>query len=134
MIERYPEQIPQQSFDNFYFSYAFAANAQTEIEKECESMLRRITAIVDSEKFFVQGFPVLKNIVSLQPSKDELKKLAKAADRLADLLDAFNAINTKLTVVKAVSENRSWFTSTFADLDKEIDHDLRSFVDSFDVD
>jgi hypothetical protein len=122
----YPEQVPNGNFDHFLFSFSSAARAEQDVQKEFDAMAARINAIVDSEKFFVQNFPVLRNIVSLQPTKDELKKLSKAIDRLADLIEIFGQITAKLSMIKTMQEHPHWFTDTFADFAKEIDRDLDS--------
>lgn len=133
-MTHYPEQIPAGNFDHFLFSFSSAAKAEKEIQKDFDSLAKRINAIVESEKFFVQNFPVLRNLIALQPSKEELKKLAKAVDRLADLVEVFGQLDSKLTVIKTMQDHPHWFTDTFADLDKEIDRDLDSFFASGAVD
>lgn len=120
----YPDKIPSESSDHFLFSFSSAARAEKELQSEFDTLANRINNIVESDKFFVQGFPVLKNILALQPSKDELKRLSKAVDRLAELMDVFGQLNSKLSMIKTMQEYPYWFTSTFADFPKEVERGI----------
>lgn len=115
------------NLNDFNFSFNLAHKAKQELEIEHQTVLDRITAISESEKFFINGFPVLKNIINLQPKKADLKKIAKAIDRLADLLEVFQELNNKMSVITAVEEHPNWFAWTFGDFSKEIEKDLESF-------
>lgn len=123
----HPEQLPTETTNNFLFSFSSVSKAQTEIQKEFDALNERIQAIVESDKFHVQNFPVLRNIIALQPDKAELKKLAKALDRLGDLMDAYATLNARLNMVKMMQEHPTWFTSTFTDYEGEIDRSLDKF-------
>jgi hypothetical protein len=114
------------SFDNFIFSFSQAADVKKSIENDFETISNRVTAIVDSEKFYIEGFPVLKNILMLDPSKEDLKKLSKALDRLADLLAVYREISSKLSLITTMQENQTWFTNSFANFDKEIEYEFES--------
>lgn len=126
----YPERIPNQNFDHFLFSFSSAAKAEKDLQQEYDALHARINNIIDSDKFYVQNFPVLKNVLALQPTKAELKKLSKAVDRLADLIDAFTHLDAKLTMIKTMQENPHWFTNTFADFSAEIDRDIDKFLET----
>lgn len=115
---------------DFNFSFALANKARKELEAEHENMMERISAIVDSEKFYINGFPVLKNIIPLAPKKSDLKKLAKAIDRLADLLEVYQELDNKISVINTVQEHPNWFTWTFGDFANEIEQDIETFFNS----
>lgn len=112
---------------NFNFSFSLAQNAKKELEESHSTINERINNIVDSEKFYINGFPVLKNIIALQPSKADLKRISKALDRLADLLEAFKELDNKLSVIKTVQEDPHWFAWACGDFAQEIDNDIDSF-------
>jgi DNA repair exonuclease SbcCD ATPase subunit len=112
---------------DFNFSFQLAQKAKQELENEHQTILERITNITESEKFFINGFPVLKNIIQLQPKKADLKKIAKAIERLADLLEVYQELDNKVSVIKTVQEHPNWFAWTFGDFSKEIEKDLESF-------
>ena len=100
----------------------------SELEADHEKMMDRISQIVDSEKFYINGFPVLKNIIQLQPKKSDLKKLSKALDRLGDLMEAFQELDAKMNVINTVQEHPHWFAWAFGDFSKEIEDDLENFL------
>jgi hypothetical protein len=112
---------------DFNFSFALANKARKELEDEHQNLLERISAITDSEKFFINGFPVLKNIITLNPKKSDLKKLSKALDRLADLLEVYQELDNKISVINTVQEHPNWFTWTFGDFTNEIEKDIETF-------
>jgi len=121
---------PFSKINNFNFSFALANKAKDNIQSEHDSLEERISNIVESEKFYVNGFPVLKNILMLQPKKSDLKKLAKAMDRLADLVEAYEEVQSKLSIIQAVEKDPNWFAWTFGDFTQEIDQDLENFFNS----
>lgn len=126
MINSQKNTDETKSFDNFIFSFAQASSVQKSIEQDFETISNRISTIVDSEKFYIKDFPILKNILTLDPSKEDLKKLSKALDRLADLLIIYKEVSSKLSLIKTMQENQTWFTNSFANFDKEIEHEIES--------
>lgn len=128
MTNPYPEKLPTQGFESFLFSFSTMKTAEQTLQNEYDTINKRISTIVDSEKFFVQDFPVLKNLMMLNPNREDLKKLSKAIDRLGDLVEVHRELSAKVDLIKTMKENQNWFTSTFADFDKEIDRDLQAFV------
>lgn len=126
MINSQKNTDEAKSFDNFIFSFAQASSVQKSIEQDFETISNRISTIVDSEKFYIKDFPILKNILTLDPSKEDLKKLSKALDRLADLLTIYKEVSSKLSLIKTMQENQTWFTNSFANFDKEIEHEIES--------
>lgn len=115
---------------DFNFSFALANKARQELEAEHQNIMERISAITDSEKFFINGFPVLKNLINLGPKKSDLKKLSKAIDRLADLLEVFQELDNKISVINTVQEHPNWFTWTFGDFAGEIEKDIETFFNT----
>jgi Trm5-related predicted tRNA methylase len=111
-------------FGDFNFSFALAQKAKSDLQDQHEKLLERISNIVESEKFHVNGFPVLKNIIGLQPKKVDLMRLSKALERLADLVEMFSEIDKKVNLIDVVESNPNWFAVTFGDFSKEIDQDI----------
>ena len=77
--------------------------------------------------FLVSGYPILKNILMLDPSKVELKKLAKALDRLADLVEVNSDLESKLSFIKTIENDPNWLAWTFGDFSQEVEQDIESF-------
>jgi hypothetical protein len=117
---------------NFNFSFSLAKNAKKELESEHLAISSRIDAIVDSEKFNINGFPVLKNIMILNPTKNDLKKIGKALDRLGDLIEVFNDLDKKINVINTLHENPTWFAWSCGDFTQEIEQDIESLFKTSD--
>lgn len=122
--------MAEDDIKNFNFSFSLAQSAKKELESEHSAMNERINNIVDSEKFFVNNFPVLKNILTLGPTKADLKKLSKALDRLADLIEVFTDLDNKITVIETLNKHSSWFAWSCGDFTQEIDQGLESILNS----
>lgn len=118
------------SLQNFNFSFELAEQAKKEIEQEHSKILDRISNITESEKFFLNGFPVLKNIVNLGPKKQDLKKLAKALDRLSELLEIFEELDNKINLINTVQKNPDWFAWTFGDFANDVDSVINKLFDT----
>lgn len=125
----YPENIPPSSkmtMDTFNFSFTLAKEASSQIDKEYTALSDRIDNIIESEKFYVAGVPVLRSILSLGPSGSDLKKLSKALARLSDLVEHHSELQTKLDFVKLATQNPHWFARTFGDFSKDVDQAIDS--------
>lgn len=103
-----------------------ASKASNEIQESYDAISERITAIVESEKFYVSGIPVLKNILMLGGNKNDLKKLAKALSRLADLVEIHEKLEAKLSLIKVINDDPHWFAWAFGDFSKDVDAGIDS--------
>lgn len=120
------------NFNDFTFSFSLAEKAKNELEDSHQKIQERINNITDSEKFFVGGFPVLKNIIYLQPSKQDLKKLAKAIERLSELVEVFEELDNKLNVIKTVQTDPEWFAWACGDFTNDVDKAIEQMFNSKD--
>jgi archaellum component FlaC len=108
--------------NNFRFSFEMAAKAKEDIQEQLSAIDERIYKIVDH--FTINDVPILKYILNMDPSKDELKKLSKAIDRLADLVDVHSSLSAKLAVVSTAEKDPNWFALAFGDFESDIDSGL----------
>lgn len=125
----YPESVPPSSklgMDTFNFSFTMAQQVSSDMYKEFEALSDRIDNILESEKFYIAGIPVLKSIINLNPSSSDLKKLSKALSRLSELTERHSEIGSKLDLIKTAVDNPHWFVTTFGDFSKEVDHAIDS--------
>jgi hypothetical protein len=106
---------------DFTFSFEKAEKTYKNVETEHENIRERIDKILNSSKFFVSDFPVLKQVVNLSTDPSDLKMLSKAFDRLADLYVLYNDNYSKYILLKAAKENSNWFMSSCGDFAKEVD-------------
>jgi hypothetical protein len=126
----YPEKIPpslKPSINSFKFNFAQTNKVKQSVEAEHSAISERIDAIAQSDMFLVSGYPILKNILILDPSKVELKKLAKALDRLADLVEVHSDLESKLSFIKTIENDPNWLAWTFGDFSQEVEQDIESF-------
>lgn len=125
----YSENSPKPSntsIDSFNFSFSLLDKARQDIQSDYDSLSERIETIVDSEKFYVNNFPVLKQILMIGAKKNDLKKLSKALSRLSELVEIHSQLESKLGVMNTLADQPHWFTSTFGDFSKEIDDGIES--------
>lgn len=112
----------------FNFSFDMVNKTKVDIKEQHDAVKDRIDKIVNH--FTIDDIPILGYILHVTSSRSELKKLSKAIDRLADLVDASTSLNNKLKVIEAAETDPNWFASAFGDFDQEIDHDLDNLFKS----
>lgn len=128
-MKSYPEKIPDGlgKIETFPFSFSAAKNARKEIQSQLDQVNARINKIV--EHFIYDDMPILSLILRVTNQKPDLKKLAKAIDRLADLVEIQDDLVSRSNVLKLLENDPTWFTSTFSDYSSEIDRDLSDIID-----
>lgn len=127
-MSSYPEKIPEGigSIDLFPFSFNAGKNAKKELSSQLDTVNSRINKIVDH--FVFDDMPILNLVLRVTNQKSDLKKMAKAIDRLADLVEIQQNISSRLNVLSIIESDPVWFTSTFSDYSSEIDSDLSKII------
>lgn len=122
----YPEKIPNndQKIKQFLFSLETSESVKTELETQLSSLNDRIAKIVNSVT--LNDMPILGFILQNSHDKKELKKFAKAVDRVADLIDAADSIENRINIIETAQKDPDWFAFTFGDFTKEIDEDINN--------
>jgi len=129
-MNKYPERIPEgiTSIDTFPFSFSSGKNAKKNLENQLEQINSRVEKII--EHFIFNDIPIIHFVLKATTQKSDLKKLSKAIDRLADLVQVQEELSNKLAVINALEADPAWFTSTFSDYSAEIDRDLSDIIDN----
>lgn len=129
-MSSYPEKIPDglSSIDKFPFSIKAGQSAKKDLESQLDSVNERIDKIVDH--FIFSDIPILHFVLKATNQKSDLKKLSKAIDRIADLIEVQTDLNQRLSVIKILESDPIWFTSTFSDYSDEIDRDISFIIDN----
>jgi hypothetical protein len=129
-MNKYPERIPEgiASIDTFPFSFNSGKNAKRNLETQLEQINSRVEKIVDH--FVFNDIPIVHFVLKATSQKNDLKKLSKAIDRLADLVQIQEELSNKLAVINALEADPVWFTTTFSDYSAEIDRDLSDIIDN----
>ena len=129
-MSSYPEKIPEGigSIQSFPFSFNASKDVKRELESQVEQINSRIEKIIDH--FVFNDIPIIHYVLKATNQKNDLKKMAKAIDRLADLVQVQEELSSRLNVIKALESDQTWFTSTFSDYSSEIDKDLSFILDT----
>lgn len=129
MLE-YPEQIPEgiASIDKFPFSIKAGKSVKNDLQNQLNQIDNRIDKIVDH--FIYQDIPIIMYVLKATRNKTDLKKLSKAIDRIADLVQAQDEISSRLNVINTLEADPTWFASTFSDYSDEIDRDLNFIINN----
>jgi hypothetical protein len=116
----------QESFEKFTFSMKLAAETGRDISKKVETLNERIDKIADA--FMINDMPIIKAILSVTRSKSDLKKLAKALERLSDIIELHDSLKNRLTVIETVQNDPQWFVSSFADFEQDIEETIEQII------
>jgi len=118
--------IMSSNIESFNFSFAMAAKAKDSLEEQVSSVESRIEKIVDH--FTINDAPILKFILNMNPTREDLKKLSKALDRLSDLVEIYNTLDSKLSVINAAEKDPNWFALAFGDFKEDIDKGIEQIL------
>lgn len=129
-MSSYPEKIPDGigNIERFPFSISAGINAKKTLENQLDSINSRISKIVDH--FVFDDVPILHFVLRTTNQKADLKKMSKAIDRLADLVELQESLTSRINVIKLLEADPSWFTTTFSDYSDEIDKDLSDIIEN----
>jgi len=116
----------QESFEKFTFSMKLAAETGKDISKKVDTLNERIEKISDT--ITINEMPIIKAILNVTRSKSDLKKLAKALDRLSDIIELHDSLKNRLAVIEAVQNDSRWFVSSFADFEQDIDRTIEQIM------
>lgn len=129
-MSSYPEKIPEGigSIELFPFSFSAGKTAKKELSSQLDLINSRIQKIIDH--FVFDDVAILSLVLKITNQKSDLKKMAKAIDRLADLVELQQNVSSRLNVLNIIESDPVWFTSTFSDYSSEIDQDLSNIIDN----
>lgn len=124
----YPENIPKslEPIKNFYFNLDSSKTVKKELQSQIETLSERIEKITDH--FTLDDMPVIKFILNISHDREEIKKLSKALDRVADLIDARDKLIPKLKVIETAEEDPNWFACVFGDFSADVELDIDNIL------
>ena len=122
----YPEKIPTSitPINSFAFNLENSKLIKKDLESQIQNLDDRIEKIVDH--FTLDEVPIIKFILNVSHDKTELKKVAKALDRVAELIEARDSILPKLQVIKTAENDPNWFAYTFGDFSADVDIEIEN--------
>jgi hypothetical protein len=132
-MDIYPEKIPSssKSSNSFYFNLESSKHVKKEIQNQLSILNDRIDKIVDH--FTLEDMPVIKFILNISENREDLKKVSKALDRVADLIEARNDLLPKLRIIELAEKDPNWFALTFGDFSVNLDLELDNILGDLDV-
>ena len=105
--------------ESFTFSMQLAQQTKKDLTQKVEALSDRIDKIVDH--FTINDMPIVRAILQVTHSRQDLKKLAKALDRVAEIIELHDSMTNKLKVIELAEQDPYWFASAFGDFEKDID-------------
>lgn len=122
-MSEHPERIPESvAYDRFPFSAKASLGVQTELQDQLRILNERIEKIASN--VIVGDMPLVRFVLQTSHDKSELKKFAKAVDRVADLIEAVDQLEGKLKIIETAQKDPQWFAFAFGDFSQEIDKDI----------
>lgn len=125
----YPEKIPntaQKPINSFYFRLDAAKEVKAQLESQLSNLDDRIEKIIDH--FTLGDMPIIRFILNVSEDKEEIKKLAKALDRVADLIDVKNQLLPKLQLIATAEKDPNWLAMAFGDFSNEVEIDIDNII------
>jgi hypothetical protein len=121
--EKRPNSLPIKSFN---FNIESSIESKKELKDQLYSIDERIEKII--QHFTIDDFPVVQIILNMTHDKETLKKLSKALDRVADLIEIKDNLVSKLRVIEQAEKDPAWFAYTFGDFSSNIDSDIAKIL------
>lgn len=124
-----PETLPETMLPptKFMFTTKLVEDAKRENDQLIEHYRERVRKI--SSTLAINDMQIIPGILSITHDKEELKRLAKGIDRVADLQTILDELETRGTVLEYAEKDPVWFAAAFADLEHEVDQALPDDVD-----
>ena len=86
-MSEHPESIPESiSYNRFPFSAKASLGIQSDLQAQLQTLNERIDKIASN--VLVGDMPLIRFVLQTSHDRSELKKFAKAVDRVADLIEA----------------------------------------------
>jgi len=122
-MSEHPEKIPESvSYDRFPFSAKASLEIQSELQTQLSTLNERIDKIASN--VLVGDMPLIRFVLQTSHDRSELKKFAKAVDRVADLIEAVDQLESKLKIIETAQKDPQWFAFAFGDFSQEIEKDI----------
>ena len=103
----------------FTFSFARALETKKDIKLQLEAAEARIERFVTEVR--LDGHPIIGAILSVSHDPDDLRKVAAALERVADIIPAIDELQGQVTMIELASKNPDKFKGMFGSFDDEID-------------
>lgn len=124
-----PEALPNNlvPVNRFTFTTNFVEGAK----KDNQALIDRYSERIDkiAKALMINDMPIIPAILSVTKDKAELKRLAQGIDRVADLAEVLDELQTRQNVLEYAERDPMWFAAAFADLEHEVNTSLPDDAD-----
>ena len=124
------EGLPVSHIKSFKFSTTSASFAKQEMELQIEALETRIDTII--KRFTIDGNPILGAILQLSHDKGELAGLSKGLGRLSEIIEPYDELLKRKSLVDIAEKDPNWLAWAFGDFDDEIDDAVKKLLQSED--
>jgi len=121
-----PDKKSSLPIKTFNFNIDSSLETKKEIKSQLSNIEERIEKIIDH--FQIDDFPVIQVLLNMTHDKETLKGIGKALDRVADLIEIKDSLNSKLKIIEHAEKDPTWFASTFGDFTESIERDIHKFL------
>jgi hypothetical protein len=98
------------------------AKLKADLQTQLQTLNERIDKIASN--VLVGDMPLIRFVLQTSHDRSELKKFAKAVDRVADLIEAVDQLESKLKIIETAQKDPQWFAFAFGDFSQEIEKDI----------
>lgn len=118
--EAYPEAIPTglEPPTVFRFNTSNISGTKREIDLQTEAYAERIKRISD-KCIIAEHYPVIPQILNLSRDPEELKRLAKGLNRVAEIISEYDELQKRATVLEVAEKDPSWLAWAFGDFEPQ---------------
>jgi hypothetical protein len=100
------------------------------MELQIEALETRIDTII--KRFTIDGNPILGAILQLSHDKGELAGLSKGLGRLSEIIEPYDELLKRKSLVDIAEKDPNWLAWAFGDFDDEIDDAVKKLLQSED--
>jgi hypothetical protein len=122
------EGLPVSPIKSFKFSTTSASFAKQEMELQIEALETRIDTII--KRFTIDGNPILGAILQLSHDKGELAGLSKGLGRLSEIIEPYDELLKRKSLVDIAEKDPNWLAWAFGDFDNQVDEAIDKFFDN----
>lgn len=125
-------KVFSESLEPFTFDWKLANPHIKELNTNLDKLKNRIQRLVDEAT--IDDQPVLGSLLQFFPhaSSEDLMKVGKALQRVAELLPEYQKLNSRKSFIDIAQKDSEWLLGTFGDLGSHIDSFIENALSSGD--
>lgn len=107
--------------DSFTWSFQAGEASKQELKMQSEAYEERIDRIIHHERARIKGVYILEHILNFTSDPSDLKIIARACEKLADIVPDYEEAKRRYELVCESIENPTWIASVFGDFSSDVD-------------